>query len=198
MRSSRLWFICQPALSNRLGDHALAIVPVFVGQLDDLVHHAFFIEPVLGHLALRGSMVAQRKAGAVLRDARSCRTWSMHLWRREGLRRFPLLFRLGSAFPRSDPTPLVAVDGFISQDFSTWQAGIAVSRRKASVPEKICCVKPIRRTASAIDALCPCSTSNCRSIDTISSCFPRFLTIADPPICRIIYHSWWATFRGQL
>ena len=44
------------------------------------------------------------------------------------------------------------------------------------IPEA-CTVTPICLTASAIGLLCPCSTSICRSFDTISSGLSHFPTI---------------------
>ena len=45
-------------------DHAIAITAILAGQLDDVVGQSPFIGPALRHLALRGSVLPKRAAGA--------------------------------------------------------------------------------------------------------------------------------------
>jgi hypothetical protein len=54
---------------QQAGDHAVAIAPVLIGQLDDIVSQTLFVGLALGRLALRGSMLAQCTAGPALRYA---------------------------------------------------------------------------------------------------------------------------------
>lgn len=50
--------------------HAVAIAPVLVSQLDDVVGQALFIDPALRHFPLRGPMLSKRAAGPALRHAK--------------------------------------------------------------------------------------------------------------------------------
>jgi hypothetical protein len=51
---------------QQAGDHPIAIAPVLVGQLDDVVGQTLFIGPALRNLALRGSVLTKCAAGAAL------------------------------------------------------------------------------------------------------------------------------------
>ena len=54
---------------QQAGDHAIAIAPVFVGQLDDIVCKTVFIGTALGRFALRRSVLVECATGAALRHA---------------------------------------------------------------------------------------------------------------------------------
>lgn len=55
---------------QQTGDHAIPIAPVLVGQFDDIIGQPFFICPALWHLALCGSVLSERAAGAAFRYAK--------------------------------------------------------------------------------------------------------------------------------
>lgn len=55
---------------QQTGDHAISIAPVLVGHLDDIIGQPFFICPALRHLALFGSVLSERAAGAAFRYAK--------------------------------------------------------------------------------------------------------------------------------
>jgi len=51
---------------QQASDHAIAVTPILIGQLDDVVGQTLFICPALGCLALRGPVLPERTAGAAL------------------------------------------------------------------------------------------------------------------------------------
>lgn len=55
---------------QRAGYHAVAIAPVLVGQLDDVVSQTHFISTALRDLTLRGSVLPKRATGPTFRHAK--------------------------------------------------------------------------------------------------------------------------------
>ncbi|KHQ53966.1 Mobile element protein [Mameliella alba] len=51
---------------QQAGHHAIAVAPVLIGQFDDVVGQTLIFGPALRHLALRGSVLPERAAGAAL------------------------------------------------------------------------------------------------------------------------------------
>ena len=54
---------------QQASDHPISVAPVLIGQLDDVVGQPLFIGTASRCLALRGSMLAKRAAGAALGHA---------------------------------------------------------------------------------------------------------------------------------
>jgi len=67
--------------------HAISIAAIFVGQLDDIVGKTLFVGAALRCVDRCWPSVRQARRSDT---PSSWRTWSMHLWRREGLRSFPV------------------------------------------------------------------------------------------------------------
>ena len=70
IRSTRLSFTSQPAVAQQRCDLAVAVAAILPGKLDDVGRQPLLVVAALRHLALRRAMLAERRTGATLGDAK--------------------------------------------------------------------------------------------------------------------------------
>jgi len=127
----------------------------------------------------------------------SCRTWSMHFRRREGLRSFPLLPRSGSACPTWDRRPRAKAAGSPSPALSDERVAAAASHHRASAIGSTSSASrrsgaPPRQSSRLVPAELQPAEASTLSLRASLVCQPaRILKFEGQ-----IYPSWWNTFGG--